>query len=79
MIKCNIEVNEYTTNQYNGEKEFSFSTVQYVLNFPVLPSIGSVLTITNTYDTQYEILDIEYRANLSSSADVEIYIIVEEV
>lgn len=85
MIKCNIEVNEYTKDSF-GKEEFSFSYTKYVLNFPVLPPVATIINIKDTSDINYEVLRIDYRAVVrdrhdchENIANVEIYIIVREV
>ncbi len=75
MIKCNIEVSEPT-----------ISYIKYVLNFPVLPEIGKVLTIKDIISREYEVIDIAFRAEVRDRHDayetiapMEIYIVVQEL
>lgn len=82
MITCNIEVNYYTGVE---ENDFSHSVLEYVVNFPVLPEIGSILSITKSIERTYEVLDIEYRTvirdchTITEPSTMEIYIIVKEL
>lgn len=85
MIKCNIVVYNYEINSRDGSEELVNSYLEYVVNFPVLPSIGSELKIYTYNEKVYVVLDIEYRTrimdchNVDNPSTMEINIIVKEV
>lgn len=83
MINCKIEVNHYTTNS-SGEREFSHSTTEYILSFPVVPLSGQTVVVNpRSYSERHEymVLGIEYRTEIDDcgTGNVEVYIVCEEM
>lgn len=85
MIECNIELHEYKTNGV-GIEEFEYAHLIHIIKFPVLPSVGTIISITKCIEKKYEVLEINYRATINDHHDYDenlpemlIYIIVKEV
>lgn len=87
MIKCNIEVNYFTENTQTGEDDFSHSTIEHVIMFPVLPQVGEIINIRGEgfINIQYQVICIEYNAYINDShyndnySKAEVHINVKEI